>query len=340
MKSDSFRSFCRVLWCGLMMMAAVSVLGCDGDAAARNGRGEANARSEMMIVVTTAMIGDLVREIAGERADVHVLMGPSVDPHIYRPTRGDVSLLLRADAVFSNGLHLEGRMDETFERLAAAGKPVFAVTELLPSDVLLADTDAEGAPDPHVWMDVRGWMRVADIIVESLSSLDPPYAAAYRERGDQLLDALSALDAYARQSIASIPPAKRVLVTAHDAFSYFSRAYDIEVQAIQGISTDSEAGIRRIEELVELIVTRRIEAVFTESSLSDKNMRALLEGAKARGHDVRLGGELFSDAMGTPGTYEGTYIGMIDHNVTVITRALGGTAPQHGFNGRLGGKQE
>ncbi|HRP63392.1 MAG TPA: zinc ABC transporter substrate-binding protein [Phycisphaerales bacterium] len=340
MRSLWFRLWCNVLTCGLLAVALLWSMGCEGDASAKDQRGEAGARAEMMIVATTAMIGDLVRDIAGERADVHVLMGPGVDPHVYRPTRGDVSLLLRADAVFSNGLHLEGRMDETFERLAVAGKPVFAVAELLPRDYLLIDDNAQGAPDPHVWMDVRGWMRVAEIIVESLSRLDESYAAVYRERGDQLLETLRALDAYAKQSIASIPLSKRVLVTAHDAFSYFSRAYDIEVQAIQGISTDSEAGLRRIEELVELIVTRRIEAIFTESSVSDKNMRALLEGAKSRGHHVHLGGELFSDAMGTPGTYEGTYIGMIDHNVTVITRALGGTVPDHGFSGRLNGKPE
>lgn len=340
MKSLLFRVLCNALAYGFLAAALLWSMGCEGDASAKDQRGEAGARAEMMIVATTAMIGDLVRDIAGERADVHVMMGPGVDPHVYRPTRGDVSLLLRADAVFFNGLHLEGRMDETFERLAVAGKPVFAVAGLLPRDYLLMDDNAQGAPDPHVWMDVRGWMRVADIIVESLSRLDESYAAVYRERGDRLLDTLGELDAYAKRSIASIPPSKRVLVTAHDAFGYFSRAYDIEVQAIQGISTDSEAGLRRVEELVETLVTRRIEAVFTESSVSDKNIRALLEGAKARGHHVRLGGELFSDAMGMPGTYEGTYIGMIDHNVTVITRALGGTVPDHGLSGRLNGKPE
>ncbi len=287
------------------------------------------------VIATTGMIADIAEQVAGERANVSALMGAGVDPHLYRPTRSDVSRLLTADVLLYNGLNLEGRMTETFVQVARSGKAVYAVTEMLDDDYLLESDEYEGFPDPHIWMDVRGWMMATEAVVGILSEFDPEYAEVYAANGERYLEELHELDAYARQALATVPDHRRVLVTAHDAFNYFARAYDLQVAAIQGISTESEAGLRRIESLVDKLVTREIAAVFTETSVSDRNIKALIDGARARGHDVTLGGELFSDAMGDSGTYEGTYIGMIDHNVTTITRALGGEAPQRGFQEKL-----
>lgn len=191
--------------------------------------------------------------------------------------------------------------------------------------------------DPHVWMDVRGWIQATKVVANALAEYDPKNADYYQKNAKAYIAKLQKLDDYARQAIGSIPEQQRYLVTAHDAFNYMGRAYDIEVRGIQGLSTESEAGVRDIEQLINFLVENQIPAVFVETSVSDKNIRALIEGAAARGHSLVIGGELFSDAMGTPGSYEGTYIGMIDHNATTIARALGGEAPEKGLNGKLTG---
>jgi manganese/zinc/iron transport system substrate-binding protein len=287
------------------------------------------------IVTTCGMVTDIVREVAGNKARVVGLMGEGVDPHLYKPTRDDVAQLLKADVVFYSGLMLEGRMTDTFLKVARRGTPVFAVTELLDEKFLLEPPDFAGHTDPHVWMDVRGWMEAVKVVERSLAEVDSGNAVSYRTNSERHLEQLEKLDAYAKKSLATIPGNQRVLITAHDAFNYFGRAYGIEVRGIQGISTESEAGVADINNLVDFLVERKIPAIFVESTVSDKNIRALIEGAGSRGHRVKIGGSLFSDAMGAPGTYEGTYIGMIDHNVTTITRALGGEAPERGLNGRL-----
>jgi manganese/zinc/iron transport system substrate-binding protein len=302
-------------------------------------RAQPRAAGPLSALATTGMIGDLVREIGGERVRVEVLMGAGVDPHLYRPTREDVARMLRADVIFYNGLLLEGKMSDAFVRVARAGKPVYAVTELLPEETLIEPEGADGHFDPHVWMDPRAWSRAAELIAATLVRHDAAGAATFGANLARLLARIAALDAYAEQALATIPERQRVLVTAHDAFNYFARRYGIEVLGIQGLSTESEAGVRRIQELVAVLVERRIPAVFVETSVSDRNVLALVEGAAARGHRVVVGGALFSDAMGEPGTYEGTYVGMIDHNVTTITRALGGSAPERGFQNRLGARR-
>jgi manganese/zinc/iron transport system substrate-binding protein len=279
--------------------------------------------SPYTIVTTCGMVTDIVRTVAGEKATVNGLMGEGVDPHLYKPTRDDIAALVKADMVFYSGLMLEGRMTDAFLKVSRRGTPVFAVTELLDEKFLLEPEEFAGHTDPHVWMDVQGWMQAV------------PNAAYYTKNAEACAARLAELDAYAKKAMASIPPARRVLITAHDAFNYFGRAYGIEVRGIQGISTESEAGVSDINKLVDFLVERKIPAIFVESSVSDKNIRALVEGCKSRGHAVKIGGELFSDAMGAPGTYEGTYIGMIDHNVTTIVRALGGDAPAGGFQGKL-----
>lgn len=291
--------------------------------------------SPFNVVTTCGMVTDIVREIAGPRAKVSGLMGEGVDPHLYKPTRDDVAQLLAADVVFYSGLMLEGRLSDTFLKVARRGTPVFAVTELLDEKFLLEPPEFKGHTDPHVWMDVRGWIEAVKVTARSLGEVDPKGSAEYDKNAQRLAAEFEKLDSYARQAVASIPANHRVLITAHDAFNYFGRAYGIEVLGIQGISTESEAGVADINRLVDHIVSKKIPAIFVETSVSEKNIRALVEGAKARGHGVEIGGKLFSDAMGKPGTYEGTYIGMIDHNVTTIVRALGGTAPERGLNGKL-----
>ena len=304
-----------------------------------SGVGQASARGgrPVQVVATTGMVGDLVSAIAGVRAALHVMLGPGVDPHLYRATRADLERLLRADLVLANGLGLEGRLAETFARVARAGKSVLAVAETLPEQDLIAVADAPGAFDPHVWMDPSLWAKAAEPVAQALIRLDPAGEMLFRRNLETLRADVAAIDGYAATAIATIPANARVLITAHDAFAYFGRRYGLAVMGIQGLSTETEAGLRRIADLVELVVAGRIPAIFAETSVPDRNLRALIEGAAARGHRVVLGGTLFSDSMGQPGTYEGTYLGMLDHNVTTIVRALGGEAPARGFSGRLAG---
>lgn len=288
------------------------------------------------VVCTTGMVADIVRQVAGDRATVTGLIGSGVDPHLYVPTRQDISALQRAPVVFYSGLMLEGKMTGTLEKLARGRKVVRPVTAGLEPGYLLESEQAAGHPDPHVWMDVRAWSRAVDTVAQALAEYDPPHAATYMANARKYQQELEELDAYVRQVLASVPEPQRILVTAHDAFRYFGRAYGLRVQGIQGISTESEAGLEDINRLVDLIVRQDVRAVFVETSVADKSVRALVEGAAARGKTVQIGGRLFSDAMGPPGSYEGTYVGMIDHNATTIARALGGQAPEGGWRGRLG----
>lgn len=296
--------------------------------------GVAPAEERLHLVATTGMIGDAVTIIGGDRVEVETLMGPGVDPHLYRQTRRDIVALTRADAVFWHGLALELQLEEFLDRLSGH-TPVYAVGEAVPEEARLPAGDFAGQFDPHVWMDPSRWRYVVEAIRDALSELHPAGRDAFAARTDAYLAELEALDAYAREVLGSLPAGRRLLVTAHDAFGYLGEAYDLEVVGIQGISTESEAGLARIESLVRLLVERRVPAIFVESSVAERNVRALVEGAEARGWAVVIGGTLFSDAMGAPGSYEGTYLGMLDHNLTTIARALGGQAPSRGRLGRL-----
>jgi manganese/zinc/iron transport system substrate-binding protein len=284
---------------------------------------------------TIAMVGDLVRDIGGEVIRAETLIGEGVDPHLFRPTRADIARLLSADILFANGHRLEGRMGDVLARAAANGKPVLMVAETLTRAQLRANPDYPDAADPHVWMDPVLWAEAAGSIAAALARLRPESSAMLDANLAALRARLAALHAYGLRVMASIPPRQRLLVTAHDAFGYFAARYGLEVDSIQGLSTESEANLARIEALVQSLVARRIPAVFAESSVPDRAVRALIEGAGARGQRVALGGTLFSDSMGKPGTYEGTYQGMMDHNFTTIARALGGEAPARGMLGRL-----
>ncbi len=300
--------------------------------------GSTQAEGSLKITCTTGMVADIVREVAGDKAQVTNLIGPGVDPHLYQATRSDIAVLLKADVVFYSGLMLEGKMADALVKVGRK-RPVYAVSELLDESRLLEPPEFAGHHDPHLWMDVALWKQCAQMVARKLAEFDSTNAEHYRANFDRYAGQLDQLDAYARTVLGSVPQESRVLVTAHDAFNYLGRAYGFEVRGIQGISTESEAGIEDINRLVNLLVERRISAVFVETSVPDKNVKSLIEGAGARGHTVVIGGNLFSDAMGPPGTYEGTYIGMIDHNVTIIARALGGDAPPKGMSGRLSDAQ-
>lgn len=300
--------------------------------------GQREAGAAFHAVATTGMVADIVRQVAGEHVQVTGIIGSGVDPHLYTPSRMDVLHFREADIIFYNGLLLEGRLSDVILRLERQGIPALAVAEA----ALQQHTGAGEGPaasgvehDPHVWMDPQLWSKAVRAVADALAAFDPERAAEYETRAQAYMARLAALDAYAREALKPVPEAHRVLVTAHDAFGYFGGAYEFEVRGIQGLSTESEAGIQDLERLVAYVVDHGIPAVFVETSVADKNVRALIEGARARGHTLRLGGTLFSDAMGPAGSYEGSYLGMIDHNVTTIARALGGEAPAGGWQDRL-----
>ncbi len=311
----------------ILAAIAASLLASAGPLSAQDAGAEA---APLTVVATTGMIADAAREVGGDLVEVRALMGPGVDPHAYRQTRSDIVAMANADLVLWHGLYLEAQMEEFLLDLAGTA-PVVAVAESLPRNLLISHDDYADKFDPHVWMNPNLWSRVVLNVRDALISVAPEHEAQFRANTNAYLAELQDLATYTAAVLASVPAESRVLLTSHDAFNYFGWAYGFEVVGIQGISTESEAGLLRISELVDLLIDRGIRAVFVETSVSDRNIRALVEGARARGHEVVIGGELYSDAMGEPGTYEGTYVGMIDSNATVVARALGGTAPERGM---------
>ncbi len=321
----------RMLFAGIMCLVFIPPMPAGGRS---EGPAESGSDTPVDIVATTGMIGDIVSNVVGERGAVFVLMDDEIDPHLFRPTRSDIARMQRADIIFYNGLNLEGQMADTLVQLAR-GRPVYAVTELFDEATLLEDQEDEEYVDPHLWMDVSLWMQSVEKVTSALTEFDPDSGDYYRDNADVYLHELAELHAYAQEVISSIPSGRRFLVTAHDAFQYLGRAYGLEVVGVQGISTESEAGLEDINSLVNFIVQNQITAVFAETTVADRALMAVIEGAAAQGHEVVIGGELFSDAMGPAGSWEGTYTGMIDHNVTTIARTLGGSPPPRGFRGRL-----
>ncbi|WP_326328744.1 metal ABC transporter solute-binding protein, Zn/Mn family [Parapedobacter sp. 10938] len=269
------------------------------------------------ILATTGMVADMVQHIVGDSATVEALMRPGVDPHLYKASQGDLRKILDADYLFYNGLHLEGKLASILEKQARV-KPVVAVGDDLKGLIKVNETTY----DPHIWFDVSLWKAATAHAVRQMAELDRANAAYYEANGRRYMQALDSLDTWVTARIHTIPPTKRVLITAHDAFSYFGRAYGMEVRGLQGISTVSEFGLRDVSGLVDYIITQGIPAVFVESSVSDRSLKAVLTGVRQRGGTVRIGGNLFSDAMGAEGTAEGTYIGMVKYNVNTIVEAL------------------
>lgn len=305
---------------GLMTLAAVVLVivltACSG--AAETGDSE----GKVQVTATTGMIADVAREVGGAYVDVTGLMGPGVDPHLYKASQGDIRKLEQAKVIFYNGLHLEGKMTDILEKMSKS-KIVTAVSENIPVEELRSGKDTGGTEyDPHVWFDVSHWMHATEAVRDTLVEADPEHAEEYKAQAEQYLTKLEALDSEVREKIQEIPEASRVLVTAHDAFGYFGQAYDMKVMGLQGISTAAEYGARDVSELRDYLVDNNIKAVFVESSVPAKAMEAIIAGAAEKGHTVSIGGELFSDAMGAEGTEEGTYIGMIRHNTQTIVEAL------------------
>jgi len=300
-----------------LLLAGLVMTGCSKNEQPDSGRIKA--------VATTGMIADIVGMVGGEHVEVHGLMGPGVDPHLYKTTPSDVMALSRADIIFYNGLHLEAKMGELFEKMGQTRTTV-AVTKNMPENQLLSPEDYEGLHDPHVWFDVTLWKHAVDEIAVTLSEQSPELADHFMANAAEYQKKLDELHKYVIEQALRVPAEQRLLVTAHDAFNYFGTRYGFEVVGLQGISTEAEAGTRDVQGLVNLIVDRRIKAIFIESSVPIKNIRAVQEAVKAKGWEVAVGGELFSDAMGDAGTFEGTYIGMVTHNIDTIVSALLGSA--------------
>lgn len=296
---------------GMLLAACGTDAADNGDVAGRT----------INVVATTGMVADAVRNVGGDRVDVTGLMGPGVDPHLYRPTASDVSALENADIIFYNGLELEGRMTDIFVRLAAS-RPTVAVTAGLPEDRLQEPPEFAGKYDPHIWFDVDLWSLTIGNIQEQLAELDPESADAYEANAATYVAELQELDAYVQEQVDTIPEEGRILITAHDAFGYFGLRYGVEVIGLQGTSTAAEAGAADVQNLSRLIVDREIKAIFVESSVPRATIEAVQSAVESQGHDVAIGGELFSDAMGADGTPEGVYAGMVRHNVDTIAGAL------------------
>jgi manganese/zinc/iron transport system substrate-binding protein len=272
-------------------------------------------------VVTTTLLADAIRNIVKDSAEVVSIMGPGVDPHLYKASLGDLRKFMEADYIFYQGLHLEGKMAEVLGKLART-KSVTALGDMLPSELIHQPVVGGNFPDPHIWFDVTLWKKLVLIACDVLVKQNPQAANYFIKNTETYAKELDSLNSYVRTQIHSIPEQKRVLITAHDAFSYFGRAYNIEVMGLQGISTQAEFGLRDVSDLVKLIVDRNIKAVFVETSVSDKALRAVVEGVTSKKKKLIIGGLLYTDALGAEGTPEGTYIGMVKYNVNTITNAL------------------
>lgn len=303
-----------------LLLAASILAGCGPRDA--NERGPVTAENPLRVVTTTSILADLVREVGGDLVDVEALMGPGIDPHLYKASEGDVSRMTSADVVFYNGLHLEGKMVEIFEQMHERGLPVFAATDAIAPDSLLQSALFTGNFDPHIWFDVRLWQQAALFAGERLAELDAPNAAQYRERAAAHSAELGTLHQEVRDALAVIPDGIRVLITSHDAFGYFGRAYGLDVRGLQGISTATEAGTGDVQELAAFVADRRIPALFIESSISPRGIEAVREAVRDRGFDVQIGGTLYGDALGPAGSPADTYIGMVRTNVSTIVAGL------------------
>lgn len=304
-----------------LLLAIVVLVACGTPIATPGGAGIDFSGRTIQVVATTGHVADVVRNVGGERVAVTALMGPGVDPHLYKASARDVMAIQSADVVFYSGLHLEGRMIDIFERLART-KPTYAVTELMPESRLRRPPEFEGAFDPHVWFDPSLWRSTADAVAQRLSELDPRSADSYRANAARYQAQLDELDRWASDRLGDIPTSERVLITAHDAFGYFGAHYAIDVRGLQGLSTASEAGAADVQSLAQFIAERRIKAVFVESSVPQATIEAVQAAVRARGHEVAIGGQLYSDALGEAGTPDGTYVGMFRTNVETISRAL------------------
>lgn len=310
----------RVEVAAIALSASLAACGGSGDGTEASAPGQGG----LEVVCTTGMIGDLARNIGGDRVMVTGLMGPGVDPHYYKATQGDLSLLTGADLILYNGLFLEGKMQEIFGKMARTrgDSAVVAVSRDLPEEGLRQPPEFKGHHDPHIWFDVALWLQTIPTVEAALAAADPAGADYFKGNAQRYRNRLTALDAWVKEQVATVPTEGRVLVTAHDAFGYFGRAYEVEVLGLQGISTVAEYGVNDVRHLVDLVVERHVKAIFIESSVPVRSINAVRQGCLARGHEVTIGGTLYSDAMGAPGSGADTYVGMVEANVKTIVGAL------------------
>ncbi|HVR97866.1 MAG TPA: zinc ABC transporter substrate-binding protein [Thermoanaerobaculia bacterium] len=300
----------------LLLVLPLALAACDG------GAGEAARREgPVRVVATTSVIADTAARIAGDHAHIEALMGPGVDPHLYKASESDVRRLSEADLVLYNGLHLEGKMGDILTKMARS-RPVVAVTEEIPQELLREPPEFAGQYDPHVWFDVSMWKETLAPIVRELSALDPEHAAEFQANAAAYRKELEELDAWVKQRVATLPARQRVLVTAHDAFGYFGRRYGVEVVGLQGISTLAEAGTRDVDRVVGIVVDRGVKAIFVESSVPRRSIEAVQAAVRSRGRQVEIGGQLYSDSLGAAGSPAGTYAGMVRANVDTFVNAL------------------
>ena len=305
----------------LWTLTLLTGIGCDGKR-----QPDAATTGKLTVVTTIGMITDIVRNVGGTHVEVTGLMGPGVDPHLYKATAGDVARLTSAKLIFYNGLHLESKMGEILAKMTGNTKTI-AVTDDVDKAHLLTPPEFEGQYDPHLWFDVTLWMKAVEKVRNTLTEIDPGHQADYETNAERYLAELAELHQYVKTQAEKVPSEQRVLVTAHDAFNYFGKAYGFEVRGLQGISTATEAGIADVQELATFIAERRIPAIFVESSVSSRSIEAVKAAVNSKGFNVKIGGQLFSDAMGTDGTPAGTYIGMVRHNIDTITAALTAAQP-------------
>ena len=300
----------------VILAAVAAVSACGGHVTAPEENGG------LRVVATTTIVGDLVRTIGGPEVQLEVLMGPGIDPHLYKASAGDVRRMSSAEAIFFNGLHLEGKMTEVLDRMGERGVTTVAVGECLPADDLITSAGFSGLHDPHVWFDVSLWARATHCVADALAELVPAHAEVFQNRAQAYHDELMEFDGWVQGRVGDLEPEQRVLVTAHDAFSYFGRAYDFEVYGLLGVSTASEAGTSDVKELAHFIVERRVPAIFVETSVPPRYVQALKEAVEAQGFAVEIGGTLYSDSLGDSGTPAGTYVGTVRANVETIVTAL------------------
>jgi len=277
---------------------------------------------KITVVTTTTMITDIVSQIGKDKIEVQGLMGAGVDPHLYKASEGDVNKLYNADLVFYNGLHLEGKLEEVFEKMKQKGIKTVALSDTLNKSLLIQSENFESNYDPHIWFNIDYWRIITEYVTSKLIQTDPKNKDYYISNKNKYLIQFDSAAAEIQRKIEELPADKRVIITAHDAFNYFGQKYGFEVMGLQGISTTTEAGVQDVQNLADFIVKRKIKAIFVESSVPKRNIEALQAAVKSKGFEVKIGGELFSDACGDAGTVEGTYLGMFQHNVNTIVNAL------------------
>lgn len=280
------------------------------------------ASTKLQVVTTTTMITDLVQNIGGNYINVKGLMGSGVDPHLYKASEGDVNKIASADVIFYGGLHLEGKLVEVFEKMGSQNINTIAVSDALDPKTLIGSEYFASNYDPHIWFDVKNWELITQLVVDKLSEANPEHQAEFEKNGTEYLEKLKSLNEDIKTVISTLPEDKRILVTAHDAFNYFGQAYGFEVVGLQGLSTATEAGVQDVQNLATFIIDKQVKAIFVESSVPKRTIEALQASVKSKGFDVKIGGTLYSDALGNAGTEEGTYIGMFRYNVNTIVNAL------------------